>query len=529
MSKSPSLQKGFRDLSTVLQQWLSAFDNRDRAVAVHQRLKELTEQARNAGEAELVTRLLLIEKPLSALADGPMVASSSAMHTATALKELIAAHMPTPRQSAPETIVLSETLSSETASDPIYVVNRNALVGEDLAVQLRCFGHTVEVLSQIDEIDLAIVRHAPVAMIIDAEYREDVLTKVALLKQQQRVRRSYPIVWISNRGNFKARLSAARAGVDCYFTKPVDIGALTDRLDALIFSKESNPFRILIISDDTHAAQEYKTILNEAKMEAHTLSNPAGIFETLDEYRPELVVMDVNAAECSGIDLTRLIRQNNAYVDVPIVFLSGDESLAHRLEAMHSGADDFIDKPLVATHFVSSLSSRAERYRALRALIMRDSLTGLLNHSAVKETLGREIASSERHHTALSLAMIDIDFFKRVNDTYGHPVGDQVLRTLARLLQQRLRRGDVVGRYGGEEFAIILPGTAAEAARGVLDEIREAFTRIRHHAEDADFTVSFSSGVADVSKYGSVDDLFRAADAALYDAKHKGRNRIEIG
>ncbi|MBR7784473.1 GGDEF domain-containing protein, partial [Undibacterium luofuense] len=127
---------------------------------------------------------------------------------------------------------------------------------------------------------------------------------------------------------------------------------------------------------------------------------------------------------------------------------------------------------------VSSLSTRAERYRSLRALIMRDGLTGLLNHTAIKEQLEAEVLQAHRNGAPLALAMIDLDNFKKINDSYGHATGDQVLRTLARILRQRLRRTDIVGRYGGEEFAVIFPDTTASTARRVLDKVRQAFSKV---------------------------------------------------
>jgi diguanylate cyclase (GGDEF)-like protein len=273
-------------------------------------------------------------------------------------------------------------------------------------------------------------------------------------------------------------------------------------------------------------AQHYAAVLRSAGMEVKVLERISGMLQSLGEYRPELILMDVYMPDCNGIDLARLIRQDNMYLDVPIVFLSSESDFEKQLNAIESGGDDFLTKPIQPAHLVSALTSRVLRYRGLRGLIMRDSLTGLYNHSAIKEHLAREIARARRSLSPVTLAMIDIDHFKRVNDCYGHPVGDQVIRALARLLQQRLRRGDIIGRYGGEEFAIIMPGTPAIAAAHVLDQIRESFSMIRHYAESRDFTTTFSAGVAELATVGDTDELFRVADLALYKAKHDGRNCI---
>jgi diguanylate cyclase (GGDEF)-like protein len=413
---------------------------------------------------------------------------------------------------------------------PICLLNNNALLAEDTAAQLRYFGHQVEVIHGIDQLFEQVSQSPPAAVVIDFEYRPDWLSKIAhLVQHKQAANRHFPVMLISTRGSFDARLAAARVGADCYFTRPLDMMALMDRLDALTLSREARPYRILIIGDNAAAAEYHGTVLSGAGMEVRLLDKLTDMFRILDEYRPELVLVDVAIVGCSGADLAKLIRQNSAYLDVPIAFLSDDADFSKQLDAIRSGADDFLVKPIEPAQLVASLSSRAERYRALRRLIMRDSLTGLYNHSAIKEFLAREVSSSSRTGQPVALAMVDLDFFKRINDSHGHPVGDQVIRALSRLLQQRLRRGDVIGRYGGEEFAVVLPNTRASAALGVLDQIREAFANIRHHADQCEFGASFSAGVADVAAHRDADTLFRAADAALYQAKRMGRNRIEIG
>ncbi|HNP26727.1 MAG TPA: GGDEF domain-containing protein, partial [Nitrosomonas sp.] len=150
------------------------------------------------------------------------------------------------------------------------------------------------------------------------------------------------------------------------------------------------------------------------------------------------------------------------------------------------------------------------------------------NHTAIKEQLGREIVRSNRLKTPLSFAMIDVDFFKKVNDTYGHAAGDRVLKSLARLLKQRLRGTDIVGRYGGEEFAVIMTDTNAPEAAKVIEEIRKVFSRLLHMNDNREFKVTFSCGIADIKHFPDVKSVSEAADKALYDAKRKGRNQVTI-
>jgi diguanylate cyclase (GGDEF)-like protein len=164
----------------------------------------------------------------------------------------------------------------------------------------------------------------------------------------------------------------------------------------------------------------------------------------------------------------------------------------------------------------------------LRSFMVRDSLTGLLNHTAIKDQLDGEVAWAIREKKTLSFAMIDIDHFKKVNDTYGHSVGDRVIKSLSRLLKQRLRTSDLIGRYGGEEFAVVLVDDDKTTAMKVLDIIREDFSQLRHLANGKEFTVTFSCGIADVSQFPDASKLNDAADKALYKAKHAGRNRVML-
>ena len=169
-----------------------------------------------------------------------------------------------------------------------------------------------------------------------------------------------------------------------------------------------------------------------------------------------------------------------------------------------------------------------ERYRKLRSMMVTDSLTGLLNHVTLKEALAREVLLATRQNTPVTFCMIDLDQFKQVNDTYGHPAGDRVLKGVSRLFRQRLRRSDIIGRYGGEEFAIIFPNTEAEDAFLVIDKLRQDFAETRFQSDVETFSVTFSAGLASYPQFPTHSELRTAADQALYFAKRRGCNQVRI-
>ncbi|WP_339938387.1 diguanylate cyclase [Undibacterium luofuense] len=411
----------------------------------------------------------------------------------------------------------------------IYLVDQDAEQQQAISSQLEHFGFEVVWIAHPRELARAVGTRRPDAIVIELSFPDDQhagAEEIRRLEQLQRFR--IPTIFISSSPTFASRMLAVRAHGDGYFTKPVDVVGLTDRIEALLRRESHTGYRVMIIDDDVVTARYYSMVLRNAGMEVHLLHDPAQVLAAISDFRPELILMDIYMPVCSGIELSKLIRQDNSYVDIPIVFLSSEVDPERQLDAVRAGADDFIAKPVRAEYLVSSVVSRAERYRTLRALIMRDGLTGLLNHSAIKERLQSEMLQAKRNSSPLALAMIDLDSFKKINDSYGHATGDQVLRTLARLLQQRLRRTDIVGRYGGEEFAVIFPDTSAVKARTVLDEVRQAFGRISQHAENGSFHVTFSAGIADLGQASDADALFEVADAAMYVSKQTGRNRITL-
>ena len=263
-------------------------------------------------------------------------------------------------------------------------------------------------------------------------------------------------------------------------------------------------------------------------MIAQVVSNPLEVLEAMESFHPDLLLMDIYMPEISGVELARIIQQHRSYLGVPIVFLSAERDPLKQLEALGQGGDNFLTKPIEAAELVKAVSIRANHYQTLRSLMLKDSLTGLLNHSRVLEQLDHELRRAARLNQPLSVAMIDIDHFKSVNDTWGHPVGDSVILTLARLLRERLRVSDVVGRYGGEEFMVVMPEAGLEDARRVIDSLRESFARISHRVGDKDFTVSFSAGIAQITPRCVDRSLMEKADQALYQAKSIGKGRLSV-
>jgi diguanylate cyclase (GGDEF)-like protein len=221
-----------------------------------------------------------------------------------------------------------------------------------------------------------------------------------------------------------------------------------------------------------------------------------------------------------------LLRQEPLYSRIPIVFVSTEDDKFKQLSALSLGGDDFLTKPIWPQHLIATVTSRAKRANILNFYMNTDSLTGLLNHANILQRLEIEVARARRENIPLSFIMIDLDHFKKINDRYGHPVGDQVLRKLSALLLSRFRKIDLIGRYGGEEFAVVLPNTNIAASLKICEGLREKFCQFIFNVNNSTFFATFSAGIASFPSVKDAPRLIVAADQALYKAKDNGRNQV---
>lgn len=397
-------------------------------------------------------------------------------------------------------------------------------LGDDLEPGLQAYGFRLVKAKHCQAAGALFQQHSIDAIVADLDGTEAAENRLEALKGLKPV--SIPLVALSESGDIGLRLAAIRAGCDTLLAKPIDIHDLADQLDQLCNPVQVEAYRVLIVEDSRTQAGYLRRLLEGAGMVTEVVLEPLKTLEVLPTFKPDLILMDMYMPGCDGPELAALIRLGRAYLDIPIVFLSTETDTGKQLEALQQGADDFLTKNIRPEHLISSVRIRAERTRLLRGLMRQDSLTGLLNHSTLKGRLEEEVVRVQRQQGHLCFAMVDIDHFKNVNDTHGHGIGDRVIQALAHLLNRRLRRTDIVGRYGGEEFGIILPDTPLMAAGIVLEDLRKSFGEILHHTTGGTFKVTLSCGVAEWEVGMDTAALNELADSRMYVAKRAGRDRV---
>ena len=407
----------------------------------------------------------------------------------------------------------------------IYLLDDDEHFSCDLKTKIEKYGYNVECFNLLDNFFNAIEKKLPEAIIVDILLENDSGTD-ALKFLYDHLTVHIPSVVISSSYDFESRLKTVKAGADAFLTKPFDTTDIIDTLEILIGDKHTEPYRVLIVDDVEAVASYYRIILERAGMICENISQPSVILEVLGEFDPDIVLMDLHMPECRGDEIAKMIHQEKTYISLPIVYLSSEINVKEQLTALQMAGDDFLTKPIRPSQLIGTIQTRAKRYRLVKSLMNNDSLTGLLNHSSLKAAIDKECSRASRHNQTFCFAMVDLDRFSDINNTYGHAVGDTVLKNLSWLFKERLRKTDVVGRYGGEEFGILMPDTDLESGKKILNEILKEFKNLDFRFDDKSFEVTFSAGLVTYPDYQNVDELCNAADRLLYDAKAAGRKQI---
>lgn len=520
------LQQDIPQLQWLLLQFAqaSAADWREQAAVLILRFHTLAGSAGTfglAGVGAVAKRIELQLKQLLQQQEPPARAEHNLLQQDFVLMQQAAGQspqvpQPTSRSPSPDKAEVHICLlSTDTASVP------------PVSQTLLTFGYQVSVVAELAALLTLCQQQQPDLLIVDLDAVNDPQEAFAALSALPLASHSpIPLFVVSSGEAFSQYLLAVRGGALGYFVKPLNPATLEARLQRQLSLRQREAFRVLIVDDDVLLARHYALVLQNAGLRAEILTEPAEIFQGLKSFHPDVILLDVNMPECSGPELAQAIRLQDEWLGVPIIYLSSETDSERQMASLIKAGDDFLTKPISDNALVVAIFARAQRARQLAEVMTRDSLTGLLQHAHIKERLGTELERANRLAQNVSVVMLDIDHFKKVNDHYGHLVGDQVISSLANLLRQQLRKTDLIGRYGGEEFLLVLPECPPDKAFQVLEQLRGAFARIPFIANQQTFHCTFSAGITAGSDSPLVDVVIEHADQALYQAKHSGRNRV---
>ena len=305
------------------------------------------------------------------------------------------------------------------------------------------------------------------------------------------------------------------------------------------------PLRILVVDDHPDNVEIINVRLSSRGYHIETATNGEEALQRVRDNPPDLILLDVMMPLMDGYEVSRRIKNDPELPFVPIILVTARDSTQDKVDGLDAGADDYLTKPVNFPELEARVRSmlRIKRLqdeldqknrelefvnKRLRKLSITDGLTELFNHRHIHELLHEEFERTKRSGEPMSVVMMDLDRFKAVNDTYGHPTGDVILYETASILRQTVREIDMVGRYGGEEFIAILPGADEQAGHQFAERVRQTVAEHVYRDEANEVRMTVSGGVASFPGPGidHPDMLIKRADEALYAAKQGGRNRI---
>lgn len=409
----------------------------------------------------------------------------------------------------------------------VWLLQDSGALLEELSAQLQAFGFEVRTFSQYHCCFEQLQRETPAVIYLAVSLGGQALfEQKSLLNILQK--HHLPVLVYSDSDDFELRVKAAQIKAQAFYVSPLDTPNIVAAVTELIEQQTKHAGRIAIIEDDDILAEHYQLVLQAAGYQTYKVRVVTKMVEELLSFQPDLLLMDMYMPKFSGPELAGVLRQYKVFKRLPIVFLSSEQNKILQLQALSHGADDFMTKPIDDQLLVQSIRVRLSRALEIRSLIEKDGLTNLIKHSAIKELAALEFERSARLDKPLSIVILDIDFFKSVNDSYGHAIGDVVIATLATLLRKRIRKTDRAGRYGGEEFMLVLPECSGVKARELVELLLHAFRQVVFTAANQHFSCTFSAGVASTSdnSFSNIEAMIEAADTALYQAKQAGRNRV---
>lgn len=415
----------------------------------------------------------------------------------------------------------------------IYILTDSCRPDEAWIMRLGHAGYRVHLCPGLAELRRAMLHARPQAILAEVALGAGGLSGIeAIDALQSEFGKDAPVLFIAARGDLDARLAAVRAGGAGYFLKPLDEQELFRCIEELLPHKPLN-YRVLVVEDEEQLASAYALVLQQAGFTAQVLTAPLRVLDVLQQFQPDVVLMDLHLAQCSGLELMQLIRQDPAYYALPILFLSGDTDPVRHNEVLSQGAELFLLKPIKPAQLVAAIGSRVGRARSLRQrlqwLSQRDALTGLLNRHALRARLDRRLLEWQRQEAPpATLLYIEPDSFRALRDRLGMAAADLLLVDLAVWLKDRLSVAADLAHLGEACFCALFECDATEA-RDRAAQLCQAAGETTFGIGPESVSVTLSIGVATPQmRFSSGEDWLGAAALACDNARDAGGGRVEL-
>ncbi|ACK71164.1 multi-component transcriptional regulator, winged helix family [Gloeothece citriformis PCC 7424] len=410
----------------------------------------------------------------------------------------------------------------------LLIVDNDFILVQSIVNQAKLWGLIPQVATDIAQAKEAIARSRPDVILLDMGFPDREEICLELLKDIRQLIPPIPTVITSDQNNFSVRVKVARLGAVGFLQKPLPPERIIETIVKVVQPTCFPTAKIMIVDDDPNLLKLIQFHLEPWGFSITLLEDPKLFWDILERTTPDLLILDVEMPEISGIELCQVVRNDPHWHHLPILFLSGHRESKFVSEGFQAGADDYIYKPIVDSELVTRILNRLERERQRRQLADIDSITGLASRSKSIHDISRMLRLAKRQGEHCCFVLLDVDHFQQINEQYGYPMGDEVLRRLGELLKQTFRNEDIVARWGGEEFVLGLYNLSLEGGMKRINDFLEIWSQeIFITSLEHTFQVTLSAGIAEYPSDGqTLQTLYQSAQKALYQAKTSQGDRV---
>jgi len=412
----------------------------------------------------------------------------------------------------------------------VLIMDSDRQFAQQLALEAIGWGLRAKITSHLAEARTAIAAERPDVVLLDLSFADPADASFNLLGELSSQTPPIPVLVLAVGDSFVDRVAAARLGGRAFLQKPLPTSQALDAVTRVLNQISHTEYKILAVDDDPLVLAALKNLLEPWGLRVITLDCPQKFWETLATTVPDLLILDVEMPDFNGIELCQVVRNDHRWSQLPVLFLTCHTDAEMVRQVFAAGADDYTSKPIVEPELVTRILNRLERVQLWRNLAENDPLTGVANRRRFTQDIQQFLHLAERQRQPFTVALLDFDRFKQINDSWGHAAGDRVLQRFGKLLQQFFRAEDFVARWGGEEFLVGMYGMTKIDGAKRLSELLATMRQEEFISDSGQkFHVTLSAGIAQYPEDGQdLQALYLAADVAMYQAKAAGRDRIQL-
>ena len=413
-----------------------------------------------------------------------------------------------------------------------HLSDGNALACE-IDQKLELLGYELSLFESTEEILEMLGMFPPHLVVVDAPFLGD-LENIgeSVRAARNRANQRLSLLAMSEVGDLAVRLRAMRAGADAFLTVPVASSEVMARIGELTEAEASDPYRVLIVEDDRSQAIFAESILRKAGMTTRMMTDPLSVLDELERFHPDLILMDLYMPDCDGMELTAIIREREAFISTPIVFLSGEHNTDKHFEALNAGGDDFLSKPIRPKHLISAVTNRLRRARHLKrrtnAQNPRDPVSGLYDRAHVLDRINAKLAEEQTRHQG-ALVFSELDGSAALREKLGLIGFETLLGQIGAFLAAHVELHELVTRFGDASFLILSPEAAGVDLQRRGQALRDRITRESFDPGGGPSRVSLSFGVCPFdADLGDAGAMLNAAERTLTESRRPGAGNVGL-